>query len=415
MGVQTARVRLLRECPPFRRLWISRFVSLIGDSLALVALILYVAARTNEGFAVAALLLASDFAPTLLSPWTGALADRLDMRALMLTAETIQAVAVVAMAFTLGSLPIVFALVVTRSVLASTFVPASRSAVPRLVADTDLEAANAVLGFGSFGFEAVGAAIAAALVPLIGTRGALLVDAGTFAVSAFVLLGLPALAPDDHHENVAGATSWHRDALDGVRGLLVDPLVRAVVIGFGAVVACIGMDDVVLVFLARRNLHAGSSGTAFIYAGAGVGLFFGFLTVARMRRALPSILLVGGLALAAAGDLLTGLAWATYAAFAMQVVRGLGISAIDVGHSTLLQRSVAPERLGRTFANLYGVIGLAAGASYLAGGALLHVASPRVVLVIGGAGGLAAAAGTAVMLGAVARGRSPRSNPGHGE
>ena len=373
---------------------------MVGDSLALVALILFVASHTDDGFAVAGLLLAGDVAPTLFVPWTGALADRVDMRRLMIACEVLQAVAVVAMAFGLRSLPLVFALVFIRSVLASTFMPASRSAVPRVVGDADLEAANATLGFGTFGFEALGAAMAAALVPLIGTRGALLVDAGSFVLSALLLLGLPALAPGRHHAS-ARTTSWHRDAIDGVRALLVDPIVRAVVIGFGVFVAFIGMDDVLLAFLGRNVLHSGSTGTALLYAGGGVGMFFGFLLVARLRRWAPSTLFVGGLVVAAAGNLLTGLAWATYAACAMQVVRGLGVSAVDVGHSTLLQRTVPAERLGRTFANLYGVIGVAAGTSYLAGGVLLHVASPRLLLVIGGAGGLVAATWTA----AVARGR----------
>jgi hypothetical protein len=318
----------------------------------------------------------------------------------MIACEVLQAVAVVAIAAALRSLPLVFALVFMRSVLASTFVPASRSAVPRVVGDADLEAANAALGFGTFGFEAVGAAMAGALVPLIGTRGALLVDAGTFVLSALLLLGLPTLAPE-HDRRATRDTSWQRDAIDGVRGLFVDPIVRAVVIGFGVFVAFIGMDDVLLVFLARDELHSGSTGTALLYTGSGVGLFVGFLVVARLRRWAPSTLFVGGLALAAAGNLLTGLAWATYAAWAMQVVRGLGVSAVDVGHSTLLQRTVPAERLGRTFANLYGVIGVAAGVSYLSGGVLLHVASPRLLLVIAGAGGLLAATWTA----AVARGR----------
>jgi predicted MFS family arabinose efflux permease len=269
--------------------------------------------------------------------------------------------------------------------------------VPRIVGDADLEAANATLGFGTFGFEAVGAAMAAALVPLIGTRGALLVDAGSFLLSALLLVGFPTLAPQ-HDPGATRSPSWQRDAIDGVRVLFADPIVRAVVIGFGAFVVFNGMDDVLLVFLGRHELHSGSTGTALLYAGSGVGLFLGFLVVGRLRRWAPSALFVGGLALAAAGNLLTGLAWATYAACAMQVVRGLGVSAVDVGHSTLLQRSVPPERLGRTFANLYGVIGVAAGVSYLAGGVLLHVASPRLLLVIAGGGGLLAATWTTAKL-----------------
>jgi MFS family permease len=390
-------VRLLRESVAFRRLWLSRFVSFVGDSLALVALILYVAEHTNEGFAVAGLLLAGDLAPTLLAPWTGALADRIDMRRLMITCEVLQAVAVVAMGVSLRWLGVVFALVVVRSILAATIGPAARSGVSRIIDDDDLEAANAVLGFGTFGFEAVGAALAAVLVPLIGTRGALLVDAGTFVLSALVLVGLPALPPAGDGLDATGVTSWHRDAIDGVRELFADRLVRTVVIGFGLFVAFIGMDDVALAFLGRNVLHSGSTGTALLYAGAGVGLFVGFLVATKVHAWAPLTLFAGGLAVTAAGNLLTGLAWATYAACAMQVVRGLGVSAVDVGVSTLLQRRVPAERLGRTFANLFGVIGLAAGLSYLAGGVLLHVASPRVVLVIAGGGGFAAAAWTSVV------------------
>jgi hypothetical protein len=310
------------------------------------------------------------------------------------------------MAFTLQSLPMVFVLVVTRSILAAAVGPAARSGVARIVADADLERANALLGFGTFGFEAVGAALAAVLVPLIGTRGALVVDAGTFALSAFVLIGLPALPPVARAPAADGsapsdATSWHRDAINGVRELFADPLVRTVVIGFGVFVAFIGMDDVALAFLGRNVLHSGSAGTALLYAASGVGLFFGFLAATRFRAWAPLTLLAGGMAVAAAGNLFTGLAWATYAACAMQVVRGLGTATIDVGVSTLLQRRVPAHRLGRTFANLFGIIGLAAGLSYVAGGVLLQVASPRVVLVVAGLGGLAAAGWTAV----VARGR----------
>jgi MFS family permease len=249
------------------------------------------------------LLLAGDFAPTLLAPWTGALVDRVDMRRLMITCEVLQAVAVIAMAVSLQWLGLVFALVVARSVLASTIGPAARSGVSRIVADEDLEAANALLGFGTFGFEAVGAAMAAVLVPLIGTRGALLVDAGTFVVSALVLVGLPALPPHDHEDvlDAPRVTSWHRDALDGVRELFADPFVRTIVMGFGAFVVFIGMDDVALVFLGRDVLHSGSTGTALLYAGSGVGLFVGFLVLTNARGWAPLTLFAGGLAVTAAG------------------------------------------------------------------------------------------------------------------
>jgi MFS family permease len=83
-------------------------------------------------------------------------------------------------------------------------------------------------------------------------------------------------------------------------------------------------------------------------------------------------------------------------AFVLQAIRGLGIAATDVAAATLIQRSVSREMQGRTFANFYGAIGLAAGVSYLLGGLLVEAAGPRVTFLVAGGGGLAVAAYTAL-------------------
>ena len=49
--------RLWRANPAFRRLTVARVVSVGGDSLSLVALMLHVAATSGQALAVAALLL----------------------------------------------------------------------------------------------------------------------------------------------------------------------------------------------------------------------------------------------------------------------------------------------------------------------------------------------------------------------
>jgi len=89
-------------------------------------------------------------------------------------------------------------------------------------------------------------------------------------------------------------------------------------------------------------------------------------------------------------------------------VRGIGIAAVDVAVSTVLQRTVPPAMLGRTFGNLYGAVGLAAGLSYVLGGLALNVTSARVVFVVAGAGGLLVTAATAAVL----LWRSRRHHPG---
>ncbi len=388
---------VLGRSAPFRRLWAARFISYLGDSLGLVALILYVAERAGTGVAVGLLLLAGDLTPTLVSPLTGALADRVDQRRLMVACELAQAILVGAIALFLPPLPVLLALVAARSVLFSAFQPAARSAVPELVDDADLEAANALLGFGTHGLEVGGPLLAALLLPLAGVRGVLALDAITFLVAVPLLLGLPRLPPAPR-DPLAGAGLF-ADAWAGLRYIWRRPVIRALTVGFSGAVVFTAVDDIALVFLARDTLGASGSAASALYAGPGLGLVLGFALLARWgRRGHPAMLFLCGFAVSSAGNLLTGLAPTVAAAFAIQAVRGLGISLIEVGHNTLLQRWVPRAMRARVFANLYGAIGLAAGLSYVLGGPFLDLTSPRVALVVAGAGGLLATAATALML-----------------
>jgi MFS family permease len=379
-------------------------VSSFGDSLSLVALTLFVADSAGAAFAVAALLLVGDFAPSLLGPLAGAVADRFDRRRVLLTSEVVQAVAVSIIALTLPALPVLLGLVAVRAVAFQVLQPASRAAVPMLVADQHLERANSALGFGANGTEAIGPLAAAALLPVMGIRGVLLVDVATFLMSAVVLVGLRALPVEAPAGSRPGLFA---DTRAGLQFVTRAPWLRVLTLGFVAVVAANGIDDVALVFLAQDSLDAGPSAVAFLYAAVGVGLLLGYLVFARIsgKRSMTMMFVVG-CAVSSAGNLLTGVAWAVAAAFAIQFVRGIGLSAMDVGVNTLLQRGVPTELTGRVFGAVYGGVGVAAACSYLLGAGLLELTDPRVTFVVAGALGLAA---TAIMAIAMARRRPPES------
>jgi MFS family permease len=365
--------------------------------------VLLVADRTGDGVSVGLLLLAADGTATLLSPLLGVVADRAARRRTMVACELGQALAIGAIALLRPPLAVLLGLVAAQSVLAATFQAAVRGAVAELVDDAELEGANAVLGAGTYGLEAAGPLLVALLLPVLSLPGVLLLDALSFLVSPLLLAGLPPLPPAARAAaGVEGGLS--RQAAAGLAVLWRRPLLRAVSLGFLVVVAFNGADDVALVFLGRETLRAGDAATSLLYAGSGLGLLVGFALLARLgRRGAPAALAVAGLAWSSAGNLLTGLAPALGVAFAMQVVRGGGLSLVDVGTTTLVQRSVPPELRGRAFANLYGGVGLAAAASYAVGGPLLALLSPRGLLVLAGGGGLAASMVTALVVRRAAR------------
>lgn len=380
----------------FRLLWSARGVSFLGDSLSLVALLLYVAQDTGQALAVAALLLVGDFAPALLGPLTGTVGDRFDLRRVLVVCDLMQGVVVLVIGLALPPLPVLLALVALRGVAGQVFGPASRAVLPVLVADEDLEKANSAIGFGANGMEALGPLLAAALLPVLEIRGVLLVDAATFAVSAVLLARLPAVPPA---VGLGSRTSFRADARVGLRYLWTEKVLRIVTLGFLAVVAFNGVDDVALVFLTRDDLGGSQSATALLYGAVGIGLLTGYALLARHAVRVPAaLLLLLGFAVSSIGNLLTGLAWAVAAAFGLQAVRGVGLSAIDVASNTLFQRRVPPHLLARAFGNLFGAVGVAAGVSYLLGALLLDVTSPRTTFVVAGAGGLLATAATALAL-----------------
>lgn len=399
--------RLLRRDAAFRSLFAARTISFLGDSLSLVALMLHVADTAGQALAVALLLLVGDLAPALLSPLAGAVSDRWDRRKVMIVCELVQAGLLAAIALSLPPLPLLLVLVGARAVAGHVFLPASRAAVATLVRPGDQAAANSALGLATNGGEAVGPLVAAALFPLVGVQGVLLVDAATFLLSALLLVRLPQLPPSSASSPSSpggepghdGGGSLLGGARAGLAYLWREPALRIIGLGFCAVVAFNGIDDVALVVLAKDTFDAGDSAAAALLAAAGIGLFAGYALLARWSAQASMLwLLVAGFAVSSIGNLLTGLAWAVAAAFTLQTVRGLGIAAMDVATNTLLPRLVPDAMLGRVFGNLYGAIGLAAGVSYVAGGLLLDATSAPATFLIAGAGGTLATVAVAVAL-----------------
>ncbi len=339
-------------------------------------------------------MLCGDFAPALLAPLLGTLADRVELKRLMLVCAVGQTITTAMIAIWLPSLLLLLVLFTVRAVLEQVFLPASRTAVTALVPDASLPSANGALGFGEHGLSVIGPLVAGGLLMFTGIQGLLLVDAISFLASAWLLAKLPRMNAEKLGLEQEG--SFLRHASEGLRFLWRSGNVRLVVFSFVAGVAFTGIDDVALIFLAKGPLESSDTGVSFLYAGSAAGLLVGFAVVSQWGSLVTApALLVTGNAISSVGNLLTGVSWVLATAFILQTVRGLGIAAADVSAATLIQRGVSREMQGRTFGNFYGAIGLAAGVSYVFGGLLVHSSGPRVTFVVAGVGGLMVAAYTA--------------------
>lgn len=378
-----ARANVLRSNAVFRRMWSARAISFIGDGIALTALVIYIQETRGTGTAVAALLLAQAL-PHVLGPVAGTVADRVDQRTLMIGCDLGRALLFGAAAWFLPSMAWLLVVMAAASTLDTLFAPAGRSAVPALVEDADLVNANAWLGTALNLQVALGPLIGGALVAVIDVRGALAVDAGSFLLSALLLLGVPKLLPAIRRADRERFMPEMRAGLAYARS---HPVARAVVVTLFLGVAFAGIDNVALVFLARDQLGAGPAGFGAVASAFGVGMLVASVLLSRRASSItPRALFIGGWAMTGLGTLLTAVAPAVWFAVAAQAVSGAGNGADNVASDTLLQRSVPRAMLGRVFGLTSTAAFVGGGLAYAAGGPLLDATSARTVFFIGAAG-----------------------------
>jgi MFS family permease len=378
-----ARFRLLRANAAFRNIWLARTISFLGDTVVLIALVIYVYDLKKSGVYVAALLLAQTL-PRLLGPFAGTLADRLDHRRVMMICDIGQAAIFAAIAITRPPFPLLLPLVFVAGVLATIFTPSGRSTVPTLVERDELPMANALLATGLYATMAIGPAVGGVLVAGVGTRTAIALNAASFVFSAFFVSRLPA-ARDE--ERVRAASSFLSETRAGIGFVIRNRTALAVCVGLFLTVVFAGLDNVAGVFLAKSVFNEGSAGYGIFASGYGVGMVIAPLVLLRLiGRFSASAVLLAGMALLAVGNLVTGLAPVFAIAVTAQAVAGAGNGLENVGNDTLIQQDIPSELMGRVFGTVYTAAFLGEAIAYGAGGLLLTVVSARTLFVIAGLG-----------------------------
>ncbi len=384
MTAPPTSVNPMRDAPAFRRLFVARLISYVGDGIAVTALVLLVQETRGSGAAVGTLLLVW-FLPKLLGPLAGVIVDRADQRVVMVACDLGQAVVFGAIAWLGPSFGVLLPLVAVAGALETLFAPAGRSAVPALVRPEQLMRANAWMGTTLNLQVALGPVIGGVLAGTLGVRGAIAANAVSFVVSAIALVGLPPLrAPAE-----AERRGFLAVGADGIRFVWRTPLLRSVAVALFIGVAFAGLDNVALVFLVRDTLGGDAVAFGLVNGAYGVGMLAGSIGLSLRTTAVSAVTLFAlGWVLSGVGTLLTGLAPLLVVAALGQAVAGVG-NAIDViAIDTLIPRITPREMLGRVF----GFIGTAAPAghtlAFAAGGFLLDWTSPTAVYVIAGVGTL---------------------------
>jgi MFS family permease len=376
---------LLRARPQFRALWAALALSFTGSGAALTVLTLYVQQTRGTGTAVAALLIAGT-APRLLGPLAGSLADRFDLRRLMIGADLGQAAIFAALAL-LPPFPALVALVALATCLETTYVPAKATAVPALVGEDELLLANSLTGVASNLYVALGPLVGGLLFAAGGAAAALLFNAATFLASALLTSAIAPLPPGDRdggHEREPLLTATRT----GLRHALANRVTRVVTLALFLMFAFVAIDNVAFVFLVRDTLDGGGAAYGILSAVFGAGMLLGSVGVMRRSRTPATLLYVLAIGLSSIGTLATGVAPALGLVAIAQFASGGGNGIEIVASETIFQQHVPRHLLGRVYGLTSTATALGTGIAMVLGGFLVDATSPRVAFLVAGAGGL---------------------------
>jgi MFS family permease len=374
----------------FAAFWSARTVSMLGSGFSTFAVPVYLYDLGASPVTIG-LVLAAKAGPILLAPLAGVLADRVDPRRVMIACDAGQLLATGAVAVLLPPPAVLVGLVVVSSLLGTAFLPAGKSAVPKLVPRDRLGRANALLGVSANVAVAGGPLLGALVYQFAGARAAFAVDAATYGVSALLLLLVPRMRPVGR-----AAPRVLADLRDGLVHVAGDRTVRAVAIGLLLGVGFAAMDNTALVFLTRDELGGSAAAPGIALSVFGVGMVA--VPLLLLRRTVAGLtLMAGGLAVSGLGLVLAGLAPALVLAVLAYGLAGAGNGLENIGVDTAVGEHVPAELLGRVFGAVYAPIALADVLASAVAGLLVEATSARAVFVIAGVGS-AVAAGVVVLL-----------------
>jgi len=338
----------------FRWLFASAIASNVGDGIALAAGPLLIASQTSDAFLVSMGYFAQILPPLLFSVVAGTVADRVDRRRIAIWLNVVRAVVLAVVASTIagGSVSIAVVLVALFVMSsAETFADiAEGTLLPRLVPREHLGIANARTQAAFLSMNQLIAPPIGAFLFVVGSAVPFAVDSACYVLAALLISRIARSAASAAEPQPGEGPERHflRDTAEGIRWLIGHPAMRTLAITIIAFNVTYGAAWSVLVLYAREQLGMDALGYGLITTAMAVGGLIGTASYSRLERrfALGDIMRVG-LLIETVTHLVLALTHSPGVALAMMVVFGAHAFVWGTTATTVRQRAVPDELLGR--------------------------------------------------------------------
>jgi MFS family permease len=346
--------------PEYRKLWTASTISNLGDGITLTAGPLLAASLTRDPVLVAGVAFAQRV-PWLLFPLiSGALVDRLDRRRVMgyVDAARTALIGALGVAVLLGwaSLPLMYAIFFLMGTLETLFDNASQAIIPAVVSRDRLERANSRLYAAEIVSNELAGPPLGGFLFSVAVAVPFLLDAGTFAAAAALILALRGRFRPERPEG-APPTTLAAEIGEGLRWLWNHRLIRTLAVMLGVFNMTLAATDAIFVLFAQDILGLGSVGYGVLLTSGAVGGLIGSLMADRIivwlgsGRALQAAVLVSAVVLSVVA--LSESAIVVWAAFLLIGMTGVVWNVITVS----FRQAVVPQDIFGRVNSVYRLLG----------------------------------------------------------
>lgn len=365
-------------------LWLGQLISNLGDTLHYIALVIWVYERTGSSLAVSGAVFFEVVPVILFAPVAGVIIDRFPRKMILIASDVIRALLVLALLLA-SELWQIYAIITLLTTAATFFNPAISATLPSLLDEEDLLAANSVSWSTGRFVQIIGSALAVGVIQTIGLQSTFVVNAGTFFISALLLLFLP--VPPGRAVASRGWRSFLVDAREGMQFAGRNRFVTHLIVVQALASLSTGATSALLVVLAQEHYQLPPGGFGSFILAIGVGALVGPFLLAALTRGTagrPSWMFIPYI-IRGVGDMLLAVAALPVLAWVLLFVYGLNTSSGMVLYQTWVQRLVPDRIRGRVFTWLDVVWNVMKVLSLGIGSWLAQQAGIQAVYYLGGA------------------------------
>jgi len=269
-------------------LWQGQTVSMLGVSLSMIALMLWIVEKTASATMMGTLLMVAAIPNIILGPIGGALADRYSRKKILVVCDIMSGLLSLIMALTLLSyktmpglaISAIFVIYAAMAITNTFFSSAVTSITPDLVPVDKVATANALEMVMLQGAELLGRGFGAVLYRILGGPIIFILDGLTFLFSGASESFITTI-----QKPPGGGSDWrkslnllYRDTIEGFGYVLGSRGLRSVVLFYGALNFLVEPFFVLMPFYVKdpRFLNASIDWVGYIFAGLALGNTIGY-------------------------------------------------------------------------------------------------------------------------------------------